>query len=547
MSPIKASRKRVRYTPAFKLKVLRTALEKRLTFDEVRKAFGVGPATFYAWKKRHKAGGDAAVLEESRKPGPAVATLPAPIEGRVREGILRTKQEHPYFGVARVWQWLRRIFFLPVSYRQVRRAMKEENLVLPKPKKRRPEQPRRYERAKPNQMWCSDITEFRIGRGMTVHLIGFMDDHSRYVVAWGLYASCTTELVLEVLKNGFDSYGYPEEMLTDNGPQYKTWRGTTRFELALRREKIRHVLCGRERPQGNGKIEAFWGALKKEFVRRAPLGPIDEVRERLTHWMNFYNWQRPHEALEYATPAERYFQFAPEAKAEIRKRIKANEEALALGESLQAVGQAPAGSRMVEVRREGGSFVVRMDGEEIKRTELNAKSEEKRDDTQDQPGGPAEGDGRGGEGENGARLGGGIGEPDDLGRVPGIGSEGDLLLLAGGTPDGRHVPGGPDAPGAAGPALEGPGVRGEPDRGRDGGTPPGVPTDAVPGPDHAPDLSDEGADERGGATEEEERHGADSAAHEGVNHGGAEGETTRIHRPADAGGDEGEPGAVVGS
>jgi transposase InsO family protein len=57
-----------------------------------------------------------------------------------------------------------------------------------------------------------------------VYLIGFMDDHSRYIVGWGLYASQGSAQVLEVLRNAIGQYGAPREILSDQGRQYFAWR-----------------------------------------------------------------------------------------------------------------------------------------------------------------------------------------------------------------------------------------------------------------------------------------------------------------------------------
>lgn len=473
--------KRAAYDAEFKLRVVRAAIEKKLTPEEVHKTFAVPPTTYLSWIQKVQAEGEEALRKRRSRSSTGNASTSSPANVELRQHVAEVKRKHPYFGIARVWQWLRRTLFLPVSYRAVRRTMKEENLLVAvRKRKRRPAAPKSYERAKPNQMWCSDITEFTIGRGLMVHVIGFMDDHSRYIVAWGIYAAATSELVLEVLRNGHDTYGYPVEILTDNGPQYKTWRGVTKFQKHLQREDIRHVLCGRQNPQGNGKIEAFWGTLKKEFVALAPLGSLEDVRERLTHWMNFYNWQRPHESLDWATPAERFFQFAAEAKAEIQKRIRDNEKELAFTSSRPGLGRAQAGGKHVEVSREEDSFVVRLGGAEIKRTTLDPKKENPHE-KESGPAGENRGDGSRREGEGDGRPdGAGGGESHQRG-LPGDGTAADPVLQAG-SADGRSdAGGGEDAP-DAGAAAKRVGGGHEP-LAEDGGPAAGAPSPVESGSD----------------------------------------------------------------
>src|SRR5437870_11911770 len=73
-----------------------------------------------------------------------------------------------------------------------------------------------------------------------------MGDHSRFIVGYGLHACQSTALVVEVLRAALTSYGAPEEILTDNGTQYVTWRGESAFTKELEKRGIRQVVA---RPQ----------------------------------------------------------------------------------------------------------------------------------------------------------------------------------------------------------------------------------------------------------------------------------------------------------
>jgi transposase InsO family protein len=86
-----------------------------------------------------------------------------------------------------------------------------------------------------------------------------MDDHGRFIVGYGLHASQSTALVLEVLRAALTSYGVPQEILTDNGTQYVTWRGKSAFTKELEKRGIKQVVAAPRRPQTLGKIERFWG------------------------------------------------------------------------------------------------------------------------------------------------------------------------------------------------------------------------------------------------------------------------------------------------
>jgi len=108
---------------------------------------------------------------------------------------------------------------LPASPSAVARVLIEAGYELKEePTKPHPDHVRHFERAKPNQLWQTDLFTFVLKRqNRRVYLVAFMDDHSRFIVSYGLHASQSTALVLEVLRAGLTSYGTPQEILTDNG------------------------------------------------------------------------------------------------------------------------------------------------------------------------------------------------------------------------------------------------------------------------------------------------------------------------------------------
>jgi transposase InsO family protein len=516
MSPIRgrkeacmATSKGKRFVRAFdpdqRVKVVKTALAKDLTLKEVREVFGVPGSTWSKWKQIYTARGEEALRKYGQGTGKSKKGLPPAAEEKIRRHVVAVKEKYPFFGVMRVWQWMLRSLFLPVSYRQVRSALAEAKLLGKKPrKKRQPPKPRRFERARPNELWQGDITEFSLAGDLTVYLIAFMDDHSRYLVSWGLYAACTSDLVLEVLRRGLSTYGRPKEILTDNGPQYKTWRGTTQFQKYLRKEDIRHILARPHHPETLGKIESFWAQMKREFLGQTKRkGDLEETRTRLAHWVNFYNFQRPHTEIK-AAPAERFFQYQEAMRAEIAKRIKENEKELALSESppTEVLGETVVGDQAFQVRKEGEEFIVLLGDREVNRTDLG---KEERREEKEAAAGKAGGGGLGSqsEGLDGAPSP-GRGE-DDLGGVPGDGTQAVNVLQAGRPNGGGDAPSGPDAPGAG--QATGRGGGSDESGGRDGAPQAGAPADAEPRPGHQEALPPEGAQRGPGEAPEGHFHG----------------------------------------
>src|SRR5205823_12867897 len=133
--------------------------------------------------------------------------------------ILMLKAGHPEWGCQRISDLLLRGPALPGSSSTVARVLQEAGYQLEEVATRpHPDKVRHFERAKPNQLWQTDLFTFILKRqNRRVYLVAFMDDHSRFIVGYGLHASQSTALVLEVLRAALTSYGVPEEILTDNG------------------------------------------------------------------------------------------------------------------------------------------------------------------------------------------------------------------------------------------------------------------------------------------------------------------------------------------
>lgn len=489
-----------KYTPEFRVKVVKTAEKKKLSHDEVRRVFGINSASFSAWKKIYTKQGEEALRKygqglRSKKP-----QLSPRAQEKIQRQVLEIKRKYPFFGVMRVWQWMLRSLFMPVSYRQVRNTMAEAKLLGKKPKrKRRPPQPRRFERSRPNELWQSDITEIQLAKGVTTYLIGFMDDHSRYIVSWGLYAGYTSELVLEVLRRGFATYGRPAELLTDNGPPYKSWRGTTEFQKVLQREDVKHILARPHHPETLGKIESFWSQLKKEFVSQTKhKGDLEEMRQRLEHWMKWYNFQRYQTEIK-CTPAERFFQYEQAMKAEIERRILQNEKDLALAETppSEVIGQNPVGENTLEVRKEGTEFIVLLGDQEVNRMNVDRKEDHR--EKEEAAAGEDGNKGSGSQGQGVAGAAGAVGGEIDRPGMQGNGAQADGILQDGGPDGAGHAAGSADAGGEGQTSQSSHG--GDLAGGADGGTPAGTPPDAGLGADlqeALPAGSPENAQKRSG-------------------------------------------------
>jgi hypothetical protein len=238
-----------------------------------------------------------------------------------------------------------------------------------------PDKVRQFERATPNQLWQTDLFTFVLKRqNRRVYLVAFMDDNSRFITGYGLHASQSTAMVLEVVRAAIVAYGTPEEMLTDNGSQYVTWRGTSAFHREMDQRGIKHIVAKPQRPQTLGKVERFWGTLWRECIETSVFFDMEDARRRIGHFIDYYNFQRPHQGINGLVPADRFFGAASEVLQTLRNRVAAN----ALELARNGVPKAPfyvtgrIGDRAFSVHAEGERMILKREGQSRQEVELTA-------------------------------------------------------------------------------------------------------------------------------------------------------------------------------
>jgi transposase InsO family protein len=292
-----------------------------LTAWEFGRIAGVSGHTLCAWRRRFEEFGPAG-LDERKRGAPKGSRVPE----ATKRAILMMKGQHEEWGCERIHDMLMRSDGFMASAGAVARVLREAGYESEeRATERHPDKPREFERAKPNQLWQTDLFTFLLKReGRRLYLVGFMDDHSRYIVGCGLYASSSGALVREVFEAAIANYGAPEEVLTDQGPQYHTWRGTSEFARLCAKRGIRQVVARARHPQTLGKIERFWGTLWRECVEKAVFQDLEDARRRVGLFIDYYNFQRTHQGLEGLVPADRYFQAAPQVLETMRQRVEAN-------------------------------------------------------------------------------------------------------------------------------------------------------------------------------------------------------------------------------
>ncbi len=337
------------------------ALAAGLSLTEVGDLIGVTDTSVHNWRKLHDQGGVEALRRSSVRKGVRKRCQ------ALEEKILAYRKEHPDAGVRRIRDELKQEC-VPVSAETVRQVVNEAGLGNPPPKSNaREHEPRRFERPMPNLMWQMDIMTFQLKRLYPVYLVGIIDDHSRYIVGWGLFRQQTAEAVLEVLRGAVGQWGAPRELLSDNGRQFVAWQGKSRFQKVLTQQGIQHVRSAPHHPMTLGKIERFWKSIWTEFLEEMTFASFADASQRIGYWIDWYNHRRPHQGIDGVPPAERFYGVAEDVEEMRRQGCKENALQMALGQApkppLYLLGRL--GTTDVKVVRQGDEVQVQI-GDTVK-------------------------------------------------------------------------------------------------------------------------------------------------------------------------------------
>lgn len=216
----------------------------------------------------------------------------------------------PFYGYRRMTVYLQEQG-QPVNAKRVARLMRQMGLlaVYPRPRTSLPDQQhqkypyllRGLAIQRPNQVWSADITYVPLPRGF-VYLVAIIDWYSRFVLAWQLSNTMDYTFCLDALHQALN-YGQPEIFNTDQGAQFTAHA----FTEALAARGIRISMDGRGRAFDNIFVERLWRTVKYEDIYIRDYASLPALTKGLMAYFHFYNYERYHQSLDYATPAIVHF------------------------------------------------------------------------------------------------------------------------------------------------------------------------------------------------------------------------------------------------
>ena len=335
-----------------RLEFVRLVLQEGANRRELCRRFGIGPQTGYKWLSRHLAG-DEELTDRSRRPRSSPKRSAADVEA----AVLRVRDQHPAWGARKIVRCLEREGFAPPAASTAHGILKRHGRIAPA---RGGERARlRFEKAEPNQLWQMDFKGWvRLADGTRCHPLTVVDDHSRYALCLAACGAETYKTVRAWLERVFTRYGLPDALFVDNGspwgdPSGGTW---TRLKVWLLQLGVQLLHSRPYHPQSRGKNERFHRTLNEEVFALRRLRSLKAAQSAFDAWREVYNHQRPHEALDFKTPADRYRSSPrPMPKAlpqpdydptEIVRRVSSTKAYVAFKGRLWKVPQAFRGQRL---------------------------------------------------------------------------------------------------------------------------------------------------------------------------------------------------------
>jgi transposase InsO family protein len=286
---------------------VREVLDTDATITDVATRYGVDRRTLHRWLLRYAAGGLGALGDRSSRPD----RCPHQIDPAAEARIVALRRAHPGWGPRTILNRLRRELEVVPSRSAIYRALVRQNLIDPKPRRRRRQDYKRWERSRAMELWQMDVMGgvFLLD-GTKLSVITGIDDHSRFCVCAALVLRATAKPVCDALTEALRRHGIPDQILTDNGKVFTgklaTKPATVLFDRICQNNGIRHILTAPYSPTTTGKIERLHKTMRKEFFADGRFATLDQAQRALDAWVSDYNTNREHQAIGDVAPIGRF-------------------------------------------------------------------------------------------------------------------------------------------------------------------------------------------------------------------------------------------------
>ncbi|MFC1587575.1 IS3 family transposase [Planctomycetota bacterium] len=275
--------------------------QSKISIRRLAKAISEPVSTVGRWVQAPK------VSEQTSKPRRCPVSGDPQLRAKVR--ALCEEDRHRTFGHRMIRALLARRYGIHVNRKTVCRIMREEGLARPKIW-HRPKRPKRVEKMHPkqaNQGWQIDMTSFQLSDLTTMFLVVVIDCCTRQIVGWTLDRRCRASEWISALRLALDYAGLATKKLcnmltlrSDNGSQ----PCAKRFVEFLGSRGVKGQYTGYNAPDDNAFVERVIRTIKEEEIWCNLFDTVTEAHQAIEEYVNYYNAQRLHSALNYQTPNE---------------------------------------------------------------------------------------------------------------------------------------------------------------------------------------------------------------------------------------------------
>src|SRR6266542_4944702 len=274
---------------------------------DVATRYGIDRRTVHRWLVRYANEGLGALADRSCRPDRCPHQIAPEVEAR----IIGLRRAHSGWGPRTILSKLRKELEEPPSRSSIYRCLVRQHLIDQKPRRRRPQDYKRWDRSRPMELWQMDVLGgAMLEDGTECKVITGIDDHSRFCVIAKLVVRATARPVCDALLEGLSRHGVPEQILTDNGKVFtgKLARkpANVAFDRICLNNGVRHLLTAPYSPTTTGKIERLHKTMRKEFFAFATFASIEQAQEALDRWVEHYKHRREHQGIGDVAPIRRF-------------------------------------------------------------------------------------------------------------------------------------------------------------------------------------------------------------------------------------------------
>jgi hypothetical protein len=241
---------------------------------------GISRQTYYKWQKRFAQEGEAGLADRSRRPRRCPHATPVQVEEEIVGLRKQLAEDGEFNGPVTIAEHLLDAGMTPPDRSTIARILARRGLVTRQPRKRPRSSYHRFEASRPNEMWQSDCTGWKLTNGRPVAIAGTLDDHCRVAVGLRAGGTASGELVWAVMVAAIERWGVPMSSLSESRDIADGRMSRQRKKiLENRTERIDKRKSSERRPEP-GSRAADRPLLAALFTRRTQREAKSESRPR---------------------------------------------------------------------------------------------------------------------------------------------------------------------------------------------------------------------------------------------------------------------------